>query len=216
MTKNLGMVIDLARCVGCQTCAIQCKLENNVGMGQAWNRILTVGGTKLDTPKGTFPDLELYYLPLACQHCEDPPCVKVCPVGCCYQRADGLVLIKWERCIGCRYCVAACPYSGVRTFNWGDPKHVPDFQVGDADVPPRERGVTEKCTFCFQRVDKGLDPACVVTCPARARFFGDIDDPQSQVSKLIKERSGYQLQPEIGTDPKVYFLPPRRKGFPTT
>jgi molybdopterin-containing oxidoreductase family iron-sulfur binding subunit len=212
MAVRYAMVIDLARCVGCQTCAIQCKLENNVPLGLAWNRVLTMGGQQIDTPKGTFPNLEMYHVPLACQHCEDPPCVKVCPVGCCYQRPDGIVLIKYEQCIGCRYCIAACPY-GVRVFNWGDPQHVPDFPIGNAEVPVRPRGVVEKCTFCVHRVDRGLDPACVASCPARARFFGDVNDPESEVSKLIRERSGYQLLPEIGTDPHVYFLPPRRKGI---
>jgi molybdopterin-containing oxidoreductase family iron-sulfur binding subunit len=214
MAKRYGMVIDLARCAGCQTCAIQCKLENNVPMGLAWNRVLTMGGSQIDTPKGTYPDLKLEHIPLACQHCDNAPCVKVCPVGATYKRPDGIVMVDYDICIGCRYSIAACPY-GVRVFNWGNPVHVPDFQVGNANVPERPRGVVEKCTFCVQRVDIGLDPACVGSCPARARFFGDLNDPKSQVSKLIAERSGYQLLPEMGTDPSVYFLPPRRKGFTT-
>ncbi len=212
MAKRYAMVVDLARCVGCQTCAIQCKLENNVPLGLAWNRVLTMGGQQIDTPNGTYPNLEMYHLPLACQHCDDPACVKVCPVGATYQRPDGIVLVNWDQCIGCRYCITACPY-GARVFNWGNPQHVPDFQVGSSAVPERVRGVVEKCTFCVHRVDKGLDPACVVSCPARARFFGDINDPESQVSKLVRERGGYQLLPEMGTDPRVYYLPPRRKGF---
>jgi molybdopterin-containing oxidoreductase family iron-sulfur binding subunit len=212
MTKRLGMVIDLARCVGCQTCAIACKLENNVSLGLSWNRVFTVGGPSMDTPNGQYPDLAMYHITLACQHCEKPVCVAVCPTGASYQREDGLCLVDYEACIGCRYCLASCPYS-VRAFNYREPQQIPDFPIGSPDVQSREMGVVEKCTFCVHRVDKGLDPACVVVCPARARFFGDLNDPKSEVSRLIAERNGYQLLPESGRVPKVYFLPPRRKSY---
>jgi len=211
MAKRYGMVIDLARCVGCWTCAVACKLENDEPPGIWWNRILTVGGSNMDTPSGTYPNLQMSFLPIACQHCENPPCVDVCPVGATYKREDGIVLINWQTCIGCRYCMIACPY-GVRLYNWRDTAEhkVPDFQVGAAEVPVRPLGVGEKCTFCVHRVDKGLDPACVASCPAQARFFGDLNDPNSKVSQLIKQKGGYQLQPELGTNPSVYYLPAKR------
>ena len=178
MAKKLGMTIDLKRCMGCHTCALSCKMQNNVPMGMLWNRILTVGGEDIDT-------------------------VKVCPVGATYKDPDGRVLVNYDRCIGCRYCMAACPYS-ARVFNWQTPVREPGHSYGDA--PARVKGVVEKCTLCVERTSKGLEPSCVEACPAKARKFGDLNDPNSEVSKAIRERGGQQLLAEKGTKPQVYYL----------
>ncbi|MDL0136063.1 4Fe-4S dicluster domain-containing protein [Halobacterium salinarum] len=206
---NYGLVIDQERCIGCQTCAMTCKQENNVPMGQFWNRVLTVGGEHVDTPSGTYPedgesgDLDMNYQPTACQHCENAPCVKVCPVNATYTRDDGIVKIDYDKCMGCRYCMAACPYN-ARVFNWDEPEHRPEDGTGD--VAERPQGVVEKCTFCSHRVEDGLDPACVVNCPADARIFGDLDDDDSTVSKYISEYNTEQLLNEKGTDPSTYYV----------
>lgn len=200
---KLGMTIDLKRCMGCHTCALGCKMQNNVPMGMLWNRILTDGGEDVDTARGEFPNLKKSWLPLACLHCENAPCVKVCPVGATYRDDDGRVLINYDRCIGCRYCMAACPYN-VRVFNWQKPVREPGFSYGEA--PTRPKGVMEKCTLCVERTAKGLEPRCVEVCPAKARKFGDLDDPHSEVARAVRERGGQQLLAEKGTKPQVYYL----------
>ncbi len=230
--KRYGMVVDLGRCIGCWTCAVGCKSENDVPMGMWWNRVLTVGGTSTDSASGEYPNLSLGFLPISCQHCDNAPCIKVCPVGATYKReSDGAVLIDYDRCIGCRYCMAACPY-GVRVFNWGDPSQIPsDFPLGhqgihyDPDpasgpnravyVPQRPKGVVEKCSFCVQRIDAGEVPMCVEVCPSRARIFGDLNDPTSDVSKMIKSSGAVNLLPELGTQPKVYYVPPKSTFDPS-
>lgn len=205
--KHLAMLVDLKRCVGCHTCAVACKLENNLPNKIWWNRVLTVGGQEMDTPQGTFPNLKMQYMTLSCQHCDNPACVKVCPVGATYKREeDGIVIQDYDRCIGCRYCIVACPYTGVRQFNWQKPQYEIDFPVGDAAAAPHQYNVVEKCTFCYHRLAKGQEPACVEVCPARARHFGDLNDPNSEVAHLLKSRSHFQLLAEKGTDPSVYYL----------
>lgn len=204
--RRLGMTIDLKRCTGCQTCVVACKMQNNVPMGMLWNRVLTDGGKHLDRARGTYPYLTKSWLPLACQHCENAPCVKVCPVEATYKREeDGLVLIDYDKCVGCRYCMAACPYN-VRVFNWKEPVRQPGFDYGDAQVPKRPKGIVEKCSFCVERVDRGQEPMCVLCCPAKARKFGDLNDPGSEVSNLIRKRRTKQLLNDMGTKPQVYYL----------
>ena len=200
-----GMVIDLNRCMGCQTCVNACKMQNDVPMGMLWNRVVSPGDEGLDSVQGVFPNTTRQYIPIACQHCDNAACEKVCPVAATYTDENGAVQIDYDRCIGCRYCMAACPYN-VRVFNWEEAERHPGFSYGDGIVPVRDVGVVEKCTFCKERTDKGEDPACVVCCPADARFFGDLDDPNSEVSTLIAEKNGEQLLKEKGTKPKVYYL----------
>lgn len=204
MTK-FGMVVNLERCMGCQTCVVSCKMQNNVPMGMLWNRVLTNGEDIEDGVKGVFPNVKRMFLPIACQHCENAACVKVCPVEATYYDGNGRVLIDYDRCIGCRYCMAACPYN-ARVFNWQKAVRIPDFNYGSADVPQRKVGVVEKCTMCVERTDKDLEPMCVKCCPGEARIFGDLNDPNSEVFQLILKHNGEHLLKEKGTNPNVYYL----------
>lgn len=202
-----AMAIDLKRCVGCHTCSVACKSANNLPNDIWWNRILTVGGEAMDTAAGTYPNNKMEFLPLNCQHCENPACVKACPVGATYKREeDGIVVQNYDKCIGCRYCMVACPYSGVRQFNWKKPEYHVDFAVGDASATPHQYNTVEKCTFCANRLAEGKKPACMVLCPGRARYYGDLDDPSSEISKAIQGRSYFHLLEEKGTKPSVFYL----------
>ena len=154
MTK-LAIAINKERCVGCHTCANACKMQNNVPMGMLWNRILTEGVDTLDGAKGEYPNLTREYLPVQCQHCENPECVKVCPTQASHVTEDGTVQIDKSKCIGCQFCAMACPY-GVRYLN-------------------EEERVVEKCTLCEQITAQGGLPQCVIQCGGRARFFGDLE-----------------------------------------
>ncbi len=202
MTR-LGMVIALARCVGCQGCTVACKAEHGTPAGVFWARVL-------EKETGKFPSSKRFFIPLLCNHCETPACLEVCPTGATYKREDGIVLIDYDKCIGCRYCMMACPYN-VRFFL----STVNGYFSGNGRTPYEEKmydkwqvGTVVKCTLCAHRVDQGLEPACVVACPTSARIFGDIEDPNSEPSVLIRERAGFQLLPDAGTNPSVWYLPP--------
>lgn len=179
-------------------------MQNNVPEGVFWNRVITEGSDIIDGAVGTYPDLSRSYLPIACQHCENPACQKVCPTGATYKDDKGRVQIDYEKCIGCRMCMAACPYN-ARSFNWEDPKRSVDFNYGDKDVPVRPKGVAEKCTLCKERTDKDQEPMCVQNCPYDARTFGDLDDPNSEISKKVKEKNAYMLLEDRGTKPQVKY-----------
>lgn len=222
---KLGMVIDLDRCIGCRSCMISCKSHNAQPPGTWWNRVFTPGSKWHQSGVGKDGRMQMSFLPVSCQMCDNAPCQKVCPVGATYTDERGVVLVDYDRCIGCRYCITACPY-GVRQFNWEDPEKAKarvGYQEGyDYGYPfdhkddgrlvytqNRPKGVVEKCTFCVQYTTEGEDPACVRSCPANARIFGDLEDPDSEVGRLIRERHAVRLLEELGTSPKVYYLLPR-------
>lgn len=222
-----GMVIDLDKCTACQACTVACRAENNVSFagpkesrrGRAifWN-------TVIGTVDGEFPDVRGNYVPMPCMQCDNPPCVKVCPVGATYRSEEGIVLQRYDRCIGCRMCMQACPYNR-RYFNWRQqewPDTFARYRNPDPEPQPRPKGIVEKCTFCIQRLRRaqkegrpigsddpdGVVPACVETCTGGARYFGDLDDPDSTVSRLARSPRAFRLQEELGTRPKVYYLLP--------
>lgn len=204
---RLGYVIDMKNCISCHACAVACKVENNLPDGIWWARVLTDGGASPDTPAGEYPNVTMRNIEVNCQHCDNPACVKVCPVGATYKDEEtGAVRQDYDKCIGCRMCMSACPYTGVRSFNWEEPKYAIGQDMGAADVPQHQKHVVEKCTMCWHRLAQGLEPACIEVCPARVRYFGDFEDPNSEVSRLVREREHMQLLSSEGTNPSVYYL----------
>lgn len=203
--KRLVMVIDLEACIGCHTCAVACKQENNLPQGISWLQVVSVGGNGDEAPAGVQPDLELEYLPLACQHCADGPCVKVCPTSATSRRDDGVVVQDPSLCIGCRYCMVVCPYTTVRVFAQPDVRYALPYPIGDNPLIHRAKTV-EKCTLCAHRLARGQPPACVDVCPTHAMVLGDINDPDGEVARLLQTRPNFQLLAEKGTNPSVYYL----------
>ncbi len=173
-----AMALDIKKCVGCGDCVVACQTENNVPIGYARDWIIEI-------TEGVYPDLHLHFESRRCNHCNDAPCVRVCPTGASHIIEGGIVKVTHDECIGCGACIEACPYE-ARYFH--------------------PNGYVDKCTFCDHRVSKGDDPACVSVCPTHCMYFGDLDDPESPVSKLLREREHYTLAPEAGTEPQVYFV----------
>jgi Fe-S-cluster-containing dehydrogenase component len=199
-----GMVFDLRRCIGCNACAVACKQENTLPSGVFFTKTLS-------EEVGEYPHAGRMYIPTMCNHCEEPACERVCPTGATYVRADGIVMVDHNVCIGCGSCAVACPYD-VRTMIEQEVLDNGLYRTGH--ISPFESqgykrwvaGTMSKCTFCHDRVDAGLQPACVATCPTEARIFGDLDDADSDVRRLIHERRGRQPLPEKNTNPKVYYI----------
>jgi len=197
-----GMVIDLRRCIGCHACSMACKVENFTGPGVFWSFVE-------DEEVGTYPSVIRRFIPRLCMHCEHPACVDVCPTGASHQREDGIVLVDSDTCVGCQSCIVACPY-GARYFI---KEYAGYFKLGETPYEKigktkHKAGVVEKCTFCKDRLEEGKEPACVRACPVKARIFGDLHSPTSEVSKLIRSRHGFQFHKDLGCEPSVYYLSP--------
>jgi Fe-S-cluster-containing dehydrogenase component len=202
LNYDWGYIVDTSRCIGCGACVRACKMENNVpdNYFRTWVERYEINKDekiRVDSPKGAiesfkennFPASEIvkaFFVPKLCNHCYDSPCVQVCPVGASYHSPDKVVLIDKEHCVGCGYCVQACPYS-CRYIN-------------------QEKGTADKCTFCYHRIHKGLAPACVNACPRNARLYGNLKDPESKIRKVLNQRKYGLLKAELGTNPKCYYL----------
>ncbi|MEN8613813.1 4Fe-4S dicluster domain-containing protein [Dehalogenimonas sp. THU2] len=221
--RHWSMVINLRKCIGCHACTEACISENKLPSGVVYRFVM-------DEETGSYPNLSRRFTPRPCMHCDNPPCTKVCPVGATYKQADGIVVIDYDRCIGCRFCIVSCPYT-ARVMDYGD-----DYLRGTPDVPglivgkeqaavweqaanfeyatKRERsekrdspiGNARKCHFCLHRLENGMLPACVTTCIGRVNTFGDSNDPDGLVSELLADPGIIQLKPELGTKPSVHYL----------
>lgn len=213
---SFAYALNLSICIGCRKCAEACHVENNHDRPshQSYIRVFEMQKGGIDFEKGTatydhpVPAKDKYYMPVQCQQCENPPCVKACPIEATWQEADGIVVVDYNWCIGCRYCEAACPYH-ARRFNWEKP------QVPAAEVNPnqsylsnrvRPQGVMEKCTFCLHRTREGRLPACLEACPTGARVFGNVLDPDSEIRWVLENKRVFVLKEELGTKPRFYYF----------
>ncbi len=206
-----AMVADLRRCVGCQTCTAACKHANATPPGVQWRRVL-------DIEVGEYPEVKRAFVPTGCMHCDDPPCMHVCPTTATRKRADGIVTIDYDLCIGCAYCAVACPYDARFKVDRAEFAYGASMKNEEKTIHEERIGVATKCTFCVERIDAGLEkglkpgadpeatPACVNSCIAQALHFGDIEDPQSNVSQLLAENQSFRLHEELGTGPRFYYL----------
>ena len=212
-----GYALDLSRCIGCRRCVYGCMEENNQSKDPQipWITVLEMdkeGGVDLENANAFYdheqvPAPDKFYMPVACQHCENPPCVKVCPVEATWKEPDGIVVIDYNWCIGCRCCITACPY-GARHFNWSTPvipKDKLNLNTEYLGNRPRPRGVVEKCTWCIHRTRKGQYPKCVEVCPVGARKFGNLLDPNSEIRYILANKRVLILKEELNTQPKFFY-----------
>jgi Fe-S-cluster-containing dehydrogenase component len=212
--KKFVMVIDLSRCKNVGKCKESCNHAHSLHPDHNWIKILEMRDAEQTAP---------YWQPTTCMHCDSPPCVKVCPVDATFKRQDGIVLIDSDRCIGCRFCMAACPYS-TRVFNWEDPgvpEPIASQHYSCESSTPQKKGTVGKCDFCPDMARKGELPHCVSACPNGVFFFGDMNEDSVtngaetfRFSELVRDKSGYRLMEDLGTKPSVYYLPPVNRNFP--
>jgi molybdopterin-containing oxidoreductase family iron-sulfur binding subunit len=194
-----GMALDLQRCVGCYACSMACKTENGTPDGVWYAPVY-------EKEVGKYPNVKRMFIPTLCMHCEDAPCMKACPTHAITKRDDGIVLVDQDKCCGTRACVAACPYGAMNYVHKVEGAFGELIQLEKKSFKTTA-GTVQKCTFCSHRIDAGhYEPACVEVCPTKARIFGDLDDPGSEISRLIRDRNGVQPRPEAGTNPSVYYL----------
>jgi Fe-S-cluster-containing dehydrogenase component len=211
--KKFVMVIDLSRCKNLKKCQTACNHMHHVHEGQSWIKVHPMKDADHTAP---------FWQPTTCMHCDEPPCVKVCPVDATFKRQDGIVAIDSDRCVGCRFCMASCPYS-TRVFNWEDqdlPAEIANLPYSPETSVPQKRGTVGKCDFCPDMVRKGELPHCVSACPNGTFFFGDINEDSVtngsetfRFSELVKDKAGYRLMEDLGTKPSVYYLPPVDRNF---
>lgn len=213
--KRFVMVIDLAKCDGCGACTTACQAMHFTPPDREWIKVL-----KMKDSEETAP----YWFPKPCFQCDNPPCTKVCPVDATFKREDGIVLIDNERCIGCRFCMAACPYT-ARFFNWGHPEQpeaIEDIAYSPEQSYPRKVGTVEKCDFCPHMIRAGKMPSCVTSCAMNAIYFGDqYEDAVTnssgetvKLSSLLEDNGAYRYMEDLGTEPRVYYLPPKNRKYP--
>lgn len=217
---TFGYGLDLSRCIGCRRCVYGCVEENNQSKMDPQIHWITVlrfkkGDKWVDLEESEkyynppkVPEEGFFYMPVQCQQCENPPCVRACPTKATWKEPDGIVVIDYNWCIGCRYCMAACPY-GARRFNWSEPKRKTEEinpQTHYLGNRPRYKGVVEKCTFCIQRTRNGRYPACVEACPVGARKFGNLLDPDSEIRYAIEHKRVFRLKEDLNTNPKFYYF----------
>ena len=210
--KKWAMAIDLKKCVGCQTCTLSCKTAHGLPPGVTRCRVV-------EHEVGKYPDVQRFHVSMRCMHCGEPECLKVCPTGATALRDDGIVTVDADKCVGCRYCAVACPYQ-ARDFLATDKRFYPKGASvwEDKRYAEHQIGTMEKCDFCADRIDSGLEqgltpgkdidatPVCVNSCIGNALYFGDLNDPESEVSKALRERKFFQMKTDLGTEPSLYYL----------